>query len=50
MKKGQNTNYKKEVFQTGLTAASRGADALGNFLNSQKSRERQNLVRRKKKK
>lgn len=50
MKKGQKTDYKKDVFQTGLTEATRGIDALKNFLGGQGKRQMLNIVRKKKKK
>lgn len=51
MKKGQRTDYKKEVFQTGLTERSKGDDALRSFLSqNQAKRQRLNVVRKKKKK
>lgn len=52
MKKGQKTNFKKDVFQTGLTErCSTGEDALRSFMNaSQARRQRLNIVRKKKKK
>lgn len=50
MKKGQRTDFKKEVFQTGLTERSRGGEALRNFLGGgQAKRQRLNVVRKKKK-
>lgn len=51
MKKGQRTDFKKEVFQTGLTERSRGGQALRNFLGGggQAKRQRLNVVRKKKK-
>lgn len=51
MKKGQRTDYKKEVFQTGLTERSTGGDALRWFLGAnQAKRKRLNIARKKSKK
>lgn len=44
------TLNKKEVFQTGLTEASRGVDALRSFLNKSSHLHRLNICRKKKKK
>lgn len=51
MKKGQRTDFKKEVFQTGLTERSTGGVALKRFIsaNHQAKRQRLNVVRKKKK-